>query len=91
MTPAELGALKSDAWKALRRFNETGLASDADVASVAARRVEAAQDEYRRLHYPNALAIFVLADADRGQDCQIFAVFPTGPECVFEAHAERVA
>lgn len=91
MTPAELGALKSSAWTAIRRFNATGLASDADAASLAARAVERAQEDYRIEHHPNALAIFVLADEEKGHGCQIYAVFPTGPECVFEAHAERVA
>ena len=89
-SPDDLARLKSAAWTALRRFSATGLASDADDAALAARRVEAAQEEYRRVHFPNALAVFVLADEERGHSCQIYAVFSTGPECVYEAHAERV-
>lgn len=79
-----LRRLKSAAWRAIRSGNES-------MATAAARAVEAEEESFRQAFFPNALKVFVLADDERGHDCSIYAVFPSGPECVFEAHAERVA
>lgn len=83
-SPADLGDLKSAFWRAVR---SDGLGNR---TALTAARVDAAEERYRLKHHPDALKIMVFADEDRGQPLSIYAVFPTGPECVFEAHGERV-
>ena len=83
--------LKSAAWRAVREFGDNPTGVNAEASSAAARAVEAEEEDFRLAFFPNALKVFVLADDERGHGCSIYAVFPSGPECVFEAHAERVA
>ena len=86
-TPDDLALLKSSAWRSLRRFNKLRTADAEDDYSDAARAVEAAEEEYRLAHHPDALKVFVLADTERGHHCQVYAVYATGPVCVYEAGA----
>lgn len=88
-TPTELGALKTAAWKAIRKSGQSGSSADFDAANAAMRAVEDAAEDYRLAHHPNALRLFVLADDEIGQPLSIYAVCATGPECVYEAEVSR--
>lgn len=88
-SPSTLGALKSEAWRAIRRFNETGDPADADRASAAAWDVEAACEQYRAAHYPTAEKLFVVCDAEIGQPLSVYVVTTTGIDCIYDA--ERVS
>lgn len=80
----DLGVLKTRAWQAVRAFGADPTRDNADAVTVAGRELDEACDRYRAAHFPNALGLFALCDRDLGQPLTIWAVYPTGPECVFE-------
>lgn len=89
-TPEDLGNLKTAAWQALRRHNETGLAKDAAAFIDACEALDAACDQYRREHHPDALNLFALCDHELGQTLTIHAEYASGTECVYDATVQEV-
>ena len=86
---ARLAILKTRHHQAFRAFGADPTSDNGDAITAASVELDEACEAYRLAHFPNALAVFVICDRDIGQPLSIWAVYPTGPECVFEEEGER--